>query len=42
MMIAAFALIETHSLKVALLSIPSAAIQLVGYGFGFLKEMIKT
>jgi hypothetical protein len=30
---------KTKSMDVALLSIPSAFVQLVGYGWGFLKEM---
>jgi glycosyltransferase involved in cell wall biosynthesis len=40
-MIAIDALRMTHSVGVALLSIPSAVIQLVGYGVGFLKELVK-
>ncbi|GHM99002.1 glycosyl transferase [Cytophagales bacterium WSM2-2] len=31
----------THSLRVTLLSIPSAFIQMTGYGSGFLKELLK-
>lgn len=36
------ALLETRSLTVALLSVPSALVQLVGYGSGFLKEMFRS
>lgn len=36
------AIIETRSLKVALLSIPSAAVQLSGYAIGFLSESLKS
>jgi glycosyltransferase involved in cell wall biosynthesis len=35
-------LIQTRSLKVTLLSIPAAFVQLIGYGLGFLKEKLKT
>jgi glycosyltransferase involved in cell wall biosynthesis len=40
LMILLDALRVTHSPIVALLSIPSALIQLIGYGYGFLKELI--
>lgn len=36
------AVIQTKNLKVALLSIPAAFVQLIGYGLGFLKEKLKT
>jgi glycosyltransferase involved in cell wall biosynthesis len=36
------ALIATKNLAVALFSIPSAFLQLTGYGLGFLKERVKT
>jgi glycosyltransferase involved in cell wall biosynthesis len=36
------AAITTRSLSVAILSIPSAILQLTGYGLGFLKERLKT
>jgi GT2 family glycosyltransferase len=36
------ALTNTHSVKVALLSVPASFIQLTGYGFGFFKEKAKT
>lgn len=32
--------LTTHSIAVSLLSVPAALIQLAGYGYGFLKEMI--
>jgi len=32
--------LTTHSITVSLLSVPAALIQLTGYGYGFLKEMI--
>jgi glycosyltransferase involved in cell wall biosynthesis len=41
LLIAIDALLTTHSLAVALLSVPSALIQLVGYGYGFLTELMK-
>jgi glycosyltransferase involved in cell wall biosynthesis len=40
LMILLDALRVTHSPIVALLSIPSALIQLIGYGYGFLKQLI--
>jgi glycosyltransferase involved in cell wall biosynthesis len=40
--IAADAWLTTKSLIVALLSIPSAVVQLTGYGSGFLREYLKT
>jgi len=40
--IAADAWLTTKSLTVALLSIPSAVVQLTGYGSGFLREYLKT
>jgi len=36
------AAIKTDSLAVAFLSVPSALIQLIGYGTGFLKEKLKS
>ncbi len=41
LVIAVDALLTTHSVGVAVLSIPSALIQLIGYGCGFLKELVK-
>jgi glycosyltransferase involved in cell wall biosynthesis len=40
-MIAVGALINTKSLRVSLLSVPSAFVQMAGYGLGFLKERLK-
>ena len=37
MLVAIGALLATHSLKIALLAVPAAAIQLYGYGTGFIK-----
>jgi glycosyltransferase involved in cell wall biosynthesis len=42
LLIAIDALLTTHSPGVAVLSIPSAVIQLTGYGYGFLKELVKS
>ncbi|MCK6616288.1 MAG: glycosyltransferase [Cyclobacteriaceae bacterium] len=39
--IAADAWLTTKSVTVALLSVPSALVQLIGYGIGFLREIIK-
>jgi len=39
--VAIFAFLNTSSLKVSFLSIPSAFIQLTGYGLGFLTERLK-
>ncbi|MDE6041061.1 MAG: glycosyl transferase family 2, partial [Muribaculaceae bacterium] len=36
-LVAVGALLATHSLKIALLAVPAAAIQLYGYGTGFIK-----
>ena len=36
-LVAVGALMATHSLKIALLAVPAAAIQLYGYGTGFIK-----
>ena len=41
LLIAIDALVSTRSVGVALLSIPSALVQLLGYGFGFLSELVK-
>lgn len=41
LVIAVDALLTTHSVGVAVLSIPSALIQLIGYGYGFIKEFVK-
>ncbi len=40
--IAAGALATTRSVVVSIMSIPSALIQLTGYGFGFLREILKS
>ncbi len=40
-LIAIHAFATTESIEVSLLSIPSALIQLTGYGYGFLKEMMQ-
>ena len=41
LVIAMDALIKNRSLLISVLSIPSALIQLTGYGFGFLKEKLQ-
>jgi len=41
LMVAIGAFIFTKSISVSLLSIPSAMVQLTGYGYGFLKELLQ-
>lgn len=40
LMIFVFALISTHSIKIALLALPASIIQLWGYGLGFIKAFV--
>ena len=40
LLVAVDCLISTRSMKVALLSIPSVIVQMIGYGYGFLRTMI--
>jgi glycosyltransferase involved in cell wall biosynthesis len=42
LLIAMEGLLKTRSVLVALLSIPSAAVQMVGYGYGFLSQKLKS
>jgi glycosyltransferase involved in cell wall biosynthesis len=42
LLIAIEGLLKTRSVVVALLSIPSAAVQMVGYGYGFLLQKLKS